>query len=530
MATPETPIVPFSPYDPEKKVARAQAIAKEGEGLGKSYRDLYSKKEDFVLARGREIWEASNQTMDPDAAMSKASKEFDDEFLIPLTSQYTETFGEAAFNILGPNPKPAPIMQLPVPKDETGLSEEPSILTSIRPQTYYSPLVAEALKPTAEYKLSVAQEIDFDEVAKTIQEKEKLDKNAARLQAYAIKAAYLKTKEINPKLQPEDAYSKTIEELQGLEQTMSGKGATISGQGMTGPAEPLYRAFVGQKVAGQVPDLSTPQMAYFDYIYKDSQKKIREEETAKINKTGIPYVRLSDGREYPLKTFEAMKIGGMPADMVPFADSEERFIKEGGKITPAELEGLVNKRLVEEAPEIWWADPKKKPAVLTNPEEYYKTGILSTDTPFGGTVETPAGWLFRSALTVPNLFAGWAYENMVAPAVEAAGGTGLGEKRAASRETKTPVYKDSPVLLNVAEGRGFTGEQMDAGELLEMSTGGKVAMTAAGFALDLLDQMAVLFCLGIREIEVHKTVIIDANKVVMRSSSLVGKSCQDFFL
>jgi hypothetical protein len=258
MATPETPIVPFKASEPEKKVARSQAIAKEGEGLGKSYRDLYSKKEDFVLARGREIWEASGQTADPDAAMSKASKEFDDEFLIPLTSQYTETFGEAAFNIIGPNPKPAPIMQLPVPKDEFGVSEEPSILTAIRPQTYYSPLVAEALKPTADYKLSIPQEIDFDEVAKTIQEKEKLDKNGARLQAYAIRAAYLKTKEINPKLQPEDAYSKTIEELQGLEKTMSGKCATISGQGMTGPSEPLYRAFVGQKVAGQVPDVSSP--------------------------------------------------------------------------------------------------------------------------------------------------------------------------------------------------------------------------------------------------------------------------------
>jgi hypothetical protein len=488
MATPETPIVPFKASEPEKKVARSQAIAKEGEGLGKSYRDLYSKKEDFVLARGREIWEASGQTADPDAAMSRASKEFDDEFLIPLTSQYTETFGEAAFNIIGPNPKPAPIMQLPVPKDEFGVSEEPSILTAIRPQTYYSPLAAEALKPTADYKLSIPQEIDFDEVAKTIQEKEKLDKNGARLQAYAIRAAYLKTKEINPKLQPEDAYSKTIEELQGLEKTMSGKGATISGGGMTGPSEPLYRAFVGQKVAGQVPDVSTPQMAYFDYIYKDSQKKIREEETTKIKKTGIPYVKLSDGSEYPADIWQAMKGGGMPADIAAIADSEESFIKEGGKIEPAELEGRVNKRLVEEAPEIWWADPEKKPAVLTNPEEYYKTGVLSTDTPFGGTIETPAGWLFRSALTVPNLFAGWAYENIVSPAIESADfGTGLGEKRAASRETKTPIYKDSPVLLNVAEGRGFTGEQMDAGELLGMGTGGRIAMTAAGFALDLLD-------------------------------------------
>jgi hypothetical protein len=179
-----------------------------------------------------------------------------------------------------------------------------------------------------------------------------------------------------------------------------------------------------------------------------------------------------------------MNVGGKPIDM---PSEEERFVKEGAKLDPVELEGRVKRRVIDEAPEIWWADPAKKPAVLNNPESFYKQGILSTDTPFGGTVETPASWLIRSAMTIPNLVAGAVYENVAVPVIEGFGGTGLGEKRAASREEKTPLYKDSPVLLNVAEGRGFTGEQMEAGNLLEMSGAGKIAMTAAGFAADLLD-------------------------------------------
>lgn len=480
-----TPAKPFDPFAPEQDVLRSSAIQSEETGLIKSTAQLYQKKAQYVAYRTLEITDA-DKNIPQDMANIQASKEFDDEYLIPLTSQYTDTFGEAAFNLIGPFEKavpPAPIMQLPAPKDEFGTVQEPDIYTAFRPQTYLSGYLDETLSEV-ERDAAKGQEINFDEVAKTLEEKEKLDKATAALQASAIQAAYNEVRRTNKKLTPEDAYSKTIEELQGLETVMSGKGATISGQGMTGPAEPLYRTFVIQKQAGKVPDLSKPQLAYFDYVYKDKQKKIRDEETAKVKKTGIPYVRLTDGSEYPVDVWEAMNVGGKPIDM---PSEEERFIKEGGKLDPVELEGRVKRRVIDEAPEIWWADPAKKPAVLNNPESFYKQGILSTDTPFGGTVETPASWLIRSAMTIPNAIAGAIYENAGVPVIEAFGGTGLGEKRAASREEKTPLYKDSPVLLNVAEGRGFTGEQMEAGNLLEMSGAGKIAMTAAGFAADLLD-------------------------------------------
>jgi len=488
-----TPAKPFDPFAPEEEVLQSVATKAEQTGLKKSYIELYDKKKKFVSARAREIYYSptnADGSLTPSAAKSQASKEFDDEFLIPLTSQYTDTYGEAAFNLVGPLgdiEKPAPIMQLPQPKDEFGVAEEPNIFTAFRPQSYLSPYLGEKLAIKEEKAAAKGQEINFDEVAKTLQEEEKLDKGTATLQASAIQAAYNEVRRTNKELSPEDAYSKTIEELQGLEGAMSGKGATISEKGMTGPAEPLYRTFVLQKQAGKVPDLSKPQLAYFDYVYKDKQRKIREEETAKIKKAGVPYVRLSDGSEYPADVWDAMKRGGMPADVAAIAGSEERFVKEGGKLDPKELEGRVQRRVIDEAPDIWWADPAKKPAVLNNPEQFYKRGILSTDTPFGGTVETPANWLIRSSMTIPNLFAGWAYENAGVPVVEALGGTGLGEKRQKSREEKTPLYKDSPILLNVAEGRGFTGEQMEAGNLLEMSGAGKIAMTAAGFAADLLD-------------------------------------------
>ncbi len=486
--TPANPKQPFSPFAPEEEVLQSVAIKEEQKGLGKSYVELYGKKKKYVAERAREIWNSSGGSIDPNTAKSQASKEFDDEYLLPLTSQYTDTYGEAAFNLVGPfEPEPAPIIQLPAPKDEFGVAEEPSFMTAFRPQTYYSPFAAEALRPFEEKKQAKGQEIDFNEVQKSLEEEEKLDKATASLQAAAIQAAYNEVRRINKDLTPEDAYTKTIEELQGLGTTMAGEGRTISGAGQTGPADPLYRTFVIQKQAGKVPDLSRPQLAYFDYVYKDSQRKIREEETAKIKKQGVPYVRLSDGSEYPADVWDAMKMGGMPSDIAALAGSEERFTKEGGKLDKAELEGRVNRRVIDEAPDIWWADPAKKPAVLNNPEAFNKKGIFSTDTPFGGTIETPAGWLFRSAMTIPNLTAGTFYENVVVPMVDKTTGAGLAEKRAASREEKTPLYKESPVLLSVAEGRGFTLEQREAGKLLDMSENGQLAMTAIGFAADLLD-------------------------------------------
>jgi hypothetical protein len=176
---------------------------------------------------------------------------------------------------------------------------------------------------------------------------------------------------------------------------------------MTGPKDEWYQTFVTQKKAGSVPDLSPAQLAYFDYVYKNQQERIREDEKRKIKETGIPYVKLSDGTEIPEDVVSA---GGLPADVTAQLPTATHFMKKD--VDEATLAGRVEQRLKVEKPEIWWADPTKKPQVLSNPEAFYENGILSSTTPFGGTVETPGGWLLRSTMTIPNLVAGAGSELM----------------------------------------------------------------------------------------------------------------------
>lgn len=443
---------------------------------------LVKKKKAYVDERSYQIT-SSGSPISEDAAYDQASKEFDDNFLLPLTNTYADTLGEATFNLVGPDMfRPQAPINLPPPKGPTGGPKEPTLFGAVSPQTIVSKTVKDL---EAEYK--EPQEPDWTTIKNTFVEEEGLDPVIADTQTSAIRAAYEAQKKVKPNLSYQDVFKQTIEQLDTLSTTMKGKGETLEEAPSGGPAVPLYQAFSKQKVAGKVPDLSPPQLAYFDLIYNERRKTIEKDVRDELSKTGVPYVRLSDGREYPVDTWEAMQRGGLPIDMAPMVSSAVPFTKIGKDLPEKEIKGRVDQKIVEEAPEIWWADPKKRSKVLADPEAFFKKGILTSETPFGGTSETATGWLLRSAMTVPNLVAGAVYEYGGVPAIEALGGTGLGEKRAASRKEKTPGYADSPILLNVAEGRGYTGEQQEAGQLLELGTAGRVAMTAAGFAADLLD-------------------------------------------
>jgi hypothetical protein len=454
-------------YDPYSELL---APSGEEEKLGSAYRSIYDKKRSYVTKRteemSRERTAAGDQNFTPADLRVEASKEFDQDFLMPLTSNYGEGLGDKVFDLFGPQPEPAPIMQLPPPA-----GEEVDFSTAFRPQTY----LTELLVPKEEARINNETDIDFDAVAKALETEEKMSVEEAKIQASAIEAAYNRNKRLKPSVSPDIVFEETMDELSGLGKVIKGEGPIISEKGTEGPADPLYMAFVKGKQGGKVPDLSEGQLAYFDYVYRKQREKIAKEERERVKTSGIPYVELSDGSQYPVEVWDAMKLGGMPADMAPLSEVK-RFTKVADE---KEIEGRVNRRLNDEAPEIWWADPVKRPQVLSNPEAYYKKGIFSHTTPFGGTVETPAGWLFRSALTVPNLVAGAAFDAFASDK--------LTEKREEKRKEQTPLFAESPVLLNVAENRGFTGEFQEAGELLDYSPAGKVAMTAAGFALDLLD-------------------------------------------
>lgn len=484
MAEPKKPDTK-SIYAPIGEVDIIQATeGQEKKKLGESYKDLIAdKKKAFLKERVEQILSGGGP-ISPASAASQASKEFDETFLLPLTNTYADTLGEATFNLIGPDMfRPQAPINLPPPKGPTGEPKEPTLFGAISPQT----MVSETVKGFKEAAPPKVQEPDWTTIKNTFIEEEGLDPVIADTQTSAIRAAYDAQKKVKPNLSYQDIFKQTIEQLDTLPTTMKGEGETLEEAPSGGPAVPLYQAFSKQKVAGKVPDLSPPQLAYFDLIYNERRKTIEKNVRDELSKTGVPYVRLSDGQEIPADVWGAMKVGGMPIDMAPLEASAKPFTKIGATLSKEEIKGRVDQRIVEEAPEIWWADPKKRSKVLADPEAFFKKGILTSETPFGGTSETATGWLLRSAMTVPNLVAGTVYEYGAVPTIEALGGTGLGEKRAASRKEKTPGYADSPILLNVAEGRGYTGEQQEAGQLLELGTPGRVAMTAAGFAADLLD-------------------------------------------
>lgn len=484
MAEPKKPDVK-SIYAPIGEVDIIQATeGQEKKKLGESYKDLIAdKKKAFLKERVEQIVSAGGPVSTA-SAVAQASKEFDETFLLPLANTYADTLGDATFDLIGPDMfRPQAPINLPPPKGPTGEPKEPTLFGAISPQT----MVSETVKGFKEAAPPKVQEPDWTTIKNTFIEEEGLDPVIADTQTSAIKAAYDAQKKVKPNLSYQDIFKQTIEQLDTLPTTMKGEGETLEEVPSGGPADPLYQAFSKQKVAGKVPDLSPPQLAYFDLIYNERRKAIEKDVREELSKTGVPYVRLSDGQEIPADVWGAMKVGGMPIDMAPLEASAKPFTKIGATLSKEEIKGRVDQRIVEEAPEIWWADPKKRSKVLADPEAFFKKGILTSETPFGGTSETATGWLLRSAMTVPNLVAGTVYEYGAVPTIEALGGTGLGEKRAASRKEKTPGYADSPILLNVAEGRGYTGEQQEAGQLLELGTPGRVAMTAAGFAADLLD-------------------------------------------
>ena len=238
-----------------------------------------------------------------------------------------------------------------------------------------------------------------------------------------------------------------------------------------GPTDPWYKAFVRQRHEGAVPDLSPAQAAYLNAQIQSVRNKAKEDYLASANKEAVR----NELRR--LRSDPAMHTAG------PAVSDRE---------VEAELQNRANAAADAVQPELWWANPEAKAVVLAQPERFKKTGLFETTTPFGETVETPASWLFRAALTVPNAFAGWA-SNVLAehgPLSEEHEQV-LSEERRKAREQDQPALKDSPVLYNIARNRGFAGEAIEAGNILQdkgiVGPAGKVAIIGAGFIADFLD-------------------------------------------
>ena len=462
----------MAPPPTDQEIARIIAIQDEEKRNLELYRLMDKRKRAYVRERTNELLETSVFAGTPMDAQIQAAQEFEEDFMMPLQNIYGE-LPEKVFQLQVPLPtqidEPAPPMDVPL------VGGEPNFVMAMRPQTRMEPSIAE--RESA--RIGVESSIDFAKLEEAFIEREGMDADQAALQRRAIQRAYEAEKSANPTQTPDEVFERVVGELEALSGVLEGEGPTLEDQQgqRRGPADPVYQTFVRQRQAGQpVPDLSRSQIAYFDVIYKQQQEDLRSQITQSRTGEKQRYYRQADGSEVLADAYDLMAENNPEFPTLKGTDAE--FIRE---LPAGEAEVLAGTIQAGAMPDLWWADPEKKPKVLANPEDYTQLGIFSSTTPYGGQVETPVGWLLRSALIVPNTIAGVASEEVIAPIM-------LDEEGEKERVERRPeLYKDSPVLLNIAENRGFTMEMNEAADIMDYGGGAKFAATAVGFGLDLLD-------------------------------------------
>jgi hypothetical protein len=117
-------------------------------------------------------------------------------------------------------------------------------------------------------------------------------------------------------------------------------------------------------------------------------------------------------------------------------------------------------------------------------EKYKESGILTDTSILGGQKETTLGQTLRIVLAPSNALAGAV--SGVFEGFEALGGDPefVAQEK---RKSRPELYKDNPVLYNIAKNRGFLGEGVETAEILGLEGAAKGVYLAGTFAADMLD-------------------------------------------
>ena len=319
-------------------------------------------------------------------------------------------------------------------------------------------------EPIAEQQAPTPSGIDYGKLQNLFEQELSLSPEQASSQTAAFRNFILEPtlaniKE-NEKLSGAELDRQAIEQsfavLAGIDKKLKDKSTWIQPEQAEGSGDPWIRAFSKQIERGEgVPNLTEAERAYLSATVeaeKDEQVKARKGETKVV-------IVLKDGTEMDAASYDPQFDGPATTKKVEKTDAEIRA------------------DITRDAPAPWWLteDAEK---IKKSPEDYEKAGLFTKTTPYGTQKETTASWLLRSAMSPFNAVAG----------VVSDVGYSLDPALETKREKARPKeFKDSPVLLNVAEGRGFFGEATEMTELLNMEGGAKYATMAGGFALDLVD-------------------------------------------
>lgn len=263
----------------------------------------------------------------------------------------------------------------------------------------------------------------------------------------------------------------TIKEIGGIETAMQDTSSYIKNSQAKKPIKNVwYQAFapqVGENVG--VPNLTDAQIEYLNRLSEKNLDNLVQK-ALESNRSKKVYIDPT-GKQISETDYQ---------DMVEQKKDVSKFKSINVPYTAAELRPIIEKENSDLVAKPWWRDADKKKQVLENPEKFTEKGIFSVTRPLEGTSETGTGWLLRAATSPFNIVPG-----LIGLTAELS--PEFKKKRMEERAKTAPLYLDNPVLLNIAQGRGFTGEAAEIAKIGDYSEQAKSAIVAAGFLADIFD-------------------------------------------
>lgn len=479
---------------PADKAARIQQNLPAKESL-KLNEEITKARAKFVSLRKDEL---QSLGYSPEESKAIADREANDAYGGGLEStfdEFEERRGGTLFDVIDTTG-----IKSSKSADPTFVSDKEKnlILESFRPQTTgpSDPSDVEAQKKLLSADTNpLAAEVSWDKIKKDLIDQGATEEQANK-QIIGIKAVYEnvykdESKNKDVRAASNAALSRALEEIGNFEKASK---KLIKPEDYQGFLEKKYKeqpdkidvyaeAFGEQIRTGKgVPDFSPAQMVYFQAINeqeKEAARKKKETETKKV-------YTIQEGKNKGKILSEAEYrnyLQGLRED-----SARPKIVQSNVLKTPAEIQAELDKEF--EIP--WYLQEDKKKAYLADPTKFTEKSLTQETDIFGGTKETTAGQISRGALSAWNALAG-----AVFPTVFEGKGETQAEIEERKRERRPLKYKDSPILYNIAENRGYYAQGKEVSDILDLGRyqplgfepeGTYSAIYQAGtFAADILD-------------------------------------------
>jgi hypothetical protein len=427
---------------------------------------LQNTRASFVDQKAGELELAGYQR---EESRARAEREFEDTFIKPVKSPYGELSKRVSRGLFG---AVEPAKPTSISPEVSGA--EASLEEALRPQTFLPESAVDKEERRMERPAQVGiigQGPDFEVLQKELQKE--LGAKDADIQIRALRKAYERNL-VGATKSPAEVWQDTIAEVQEIPKLIADEKNYVKDSVQTGgPADPLFLAFSKQVKEGKgVPKLSEAQGLFLASVAQDT----RADKEAELRK---------EYADKPLVKSETEAVEGLRS-------ARPRTVTR--ELAGADKDAEIARMAAEQVEVPWWSDPKEVEKRLANPEKYTKPGVFQSETPFGTQVESDVGYITRAAMAPLNLVAGAVFPVLFTGFVEEVDEDNPAGVEEARRRLRPEAYKDSPVLLNIAQGRGFVGEAAELAQLTGLNEDkiiGPISVgtlyTAGAFAADLLD-------------------------------------------